>query len=151
MEILKNAFVASVSEALAMFGLETVYDSETTSERMESASQVNILIGLTIGAGGSILLGMEKPMAMKMASTMMCGMEVLELDAISKSALGELMNMIMGNFLNKIQSVDNLVDITPPSIITGDRVRILLNKVETHRLMFHMGEHKYHITFSIQR
>lgn len=148
---MKNAFVASVSEVLGMFGLETVFDSETTSDRMDSASQVNILIGLTVGAGGSILLGMEKPMAQKMASTMMCGMEVLELDAVSKSALGELMNMIMGNFLKKIQSEENLVDITPPSIITGNRVRILLNKVETHRLLFNMGEHKYHITFSIQR
>lgn len=152
METIKNAFIHSISEVLSMFGLETTYDGETSVDRVESSSQVNILIGLTVGAGGSMILGMDKPMALHLASTMMCGMEVQELDDMSKAALGEIMNMIMGNFLTKVQTdEDKIIDISPPTVVSGDRVSILLSKIKAHRLLLHLGEHKYHITFSIQQ
>ena len=40
---------------------------------------------------------MDKPVALQIASAMMMGMTITELDEMSKSAIAESANMILGN------------------------------------------------------
>ena len=59
-----------------------------------SSDGVVILIGLTGKISGNVVLSLSKNLALSIASAMMYGMPVNELDEISKSAIAELANMI---------------------------------------------------------
>lgn len=79
--------------------------------------------GLTGNIKGQILLVQTETNAKDIASKMMCGMPVLELDEISCSALNELSNMIMGNAATIFSTLDILIDITPPISLFGSKLR----------------------------
>ena len=62
---------------------------------------------------------------------MMMGMPVNDLDEVSKSAISEAANMILGNAATILFSKVIKVDITPPSIMMGDNVLISIPKMKT--------------------
>ena len=61
---------------------------------------------------------------------MMGGMAISELDEISKSAVSEMGNMIMGNASTIFAKKGISIDITPPSLLTGEKIEIS-NKIST--------------------
>lgn len=78
-----------------------------------------IMIGLTGQLKGQVLLAFNMQSALYVASKMMMGMPVTELDDMAKSAISELGNMIMGNAATMLSQKGILVDITPPTLVTG--------------------------------
>lgn len=95
-----------------------------------SVGDMIIMIGVVGEIRGQVCLELTFDTAKKIVSTMMGGVAISEMDEIATSAIGELGNMIMGNtctifFNNKIS-----IDITPPMILTGDKINIA-NKVAT--------------------
>ncbi|TCO79479.1 chemotaxis protein CheX [Marinisporobacter balticus] len=85
---------------------------------------VMIMIGLTGEIQGQVILGMDKELAKKIASNMMCGMPVENLDIIAKSAISELGNMILGNTATLLSNQDVTIDITPPTLLVGEKISI---------------------------
>ena len=65
-----------------------------------SGDGVVILIGLTGKISGNVVLSLSKKLALTISSAMMFGMPVNELDEMSKSAIAELANMILGHTAN---------------------------------------------------
>lgn len=90
-----------------------------------------IIVGLTGKIKGQVLFTMSVPVAMHIASTMMFGMPVTELDEIAKSAISELANMILGNTATILYNKGVGVDITPPSFLMGDNLQISSAKMKT--------------------
>jgi chemotaxis protein CheX len=91
--------------------------------------QIVIVIGVVGEIKGQIYFEMTNDTAKSIASAMMGGMPVNELDEISKSAISEMGNMIMGNagtlfFNNSIE-----IDITPPTLLSGNIE--MSNKIST--------------------
>lgn len=66
-----------------------------------------------------------------MASTLMMGMPVEELDDMSKSAIAELANMITGNASSIFEKMEKETDISPPTLITGNNITAWISQVET--------------------
>ncbi|WP_129596177.1 chemotaxis protein CheX [Anaerophilus nitritogenes] len=95
------------------------------------APDVMILIGLTGKLKGQAILGMNEEMAKKIASHMMCGMLVDELDEMARSAISELGNMILGNTATLLSNQGFEVDITPPTLLVGKKVSISTNSNQT--------------------
>lgn len=95
-----------------------------------SVSYVIIMIGVVGKIKGQVCLEMTTETSRKIASVMMGGMTVIEMDEISSSAISELGNMIMGNTCTIFSKNEVYVDITPPTILTGDKIRIS-NKIAT--------------------
>jgi chemotaxis protein CheX len=95
-----------------------------------SVSDLIIMIGLVGKIRGQVCLELTFETAKKIASTMMGGMAVVEMDEICTSAIGELGNMIMGNTCTIFSSNKIHIDITPPSILIGDKI-LISNKTET--------------------
>ncbi|MDF2596018.1 MAG: CheC protein [Clostridia bacterium] len=89
---------------------------------------VVVLIGLTGAILGNVIISFKKALACKIASIMMGGMSVVELDEISKSAIAELCNMILGNAASIFYKNSIAVDITPPTVLTGDNMQFSLSK-----------------------
>ena len=54
----------------------------------------------------------------------MIGMPVTELDELASSAICELGNMIMGNAATELSQLNLSVDITPASLLLGDKMRV---------------------------
>jgi chemotaxis protein CheX len=95
-----------------------------------TVNQTVIMIGVIGRIKGQICFELSLETTKKIASSMMGGIPIAELDEISKSAVSELMNMIMGN-TSMIFSKKNInIDITPPSLLIGEKIE-LLNKAST--------------------
>lgn len=103
---------------------------------------VVVLIGLTGEIHGGTAISFPKSLACRIASAMMGGMPVPELDEIAKSAISELCNMIMGNTANLFYQKNISIDITPPTLLTGENMEFSQSKsvVVSIPLMFDNGE-----------
>lgn len=78
-----------------------------------------IIIGVTGEMKGQVMLAFPKNVACDVASKM-CMMPITELDEISKSAICELTNMIMGNAATIFSTKGIGIDITPPTMCMGN-------------------------------
>ena len=81
-------------------------------------------VGVTGDLKGQILLVMDTENAKMIASRMMFGMPVNELDEMASSALSELSNMIMGNTATLFSAQNIHIDITPPLAMEGSQLHI---------------------------
>lgn len=90
-----------------------------------------IIVGITGKMRGQAIFTMSKPSAFRIASAMMCGMPVDELNEISKSALSELTNMILGNTATLLYNKGIGIEITPPSLLLGENLQITQPKMKT--------------------
>lgn len=91
--------------------------------QMFTTQQVNIVCGVTGTIEGLVLYGMSLLTASRIASKMI-GHSVTTFDSLAQSAIAELGNMISGNSLSLLSTQGLSCDITPPSIIRGNNVRM---------------------------
>ena len=84
----------------------------------------SVIIGFVGDIKGQAFFTMDELFAKNIASVLLGGMEVTELDELVKSAVGELGNMIMGNACTLFYEKGLSVDITPPTILNGEKVRV---------------------------
>jgi len=79
-----------------------------------------IMIGVTGEMRGQVIIALTITNACDVASKMMMGMPVVELNDLSISAISELGNMIMGNTATILSTKGIGIDITPPTICRGN-------------------------------
>ena len=96
-----------------------------------TGDNILIFVGLTGKIRGQAIFAMSKKVALIIASNMMGGAELTELDEISKSALSELTNMILGNTATILYNRGIGIEITPPSFLMGDNMQISPTKMKT--------------------
>ena len=96
-----------------------------------ASEDIIIMVGLTGKIRGQVIFSMSKKLAMSIASSMMFGMPVTEFDEISKSAISELANMILGNTATLLYNRGTSIEITPPSLLMGQNLQISPNKMKT--------------------
>jgi chemotaxis protein CheX len=95
------------------------------------ADNVIIIIGIAGDFKGQVFFTMSEKTACKIASSMMFGMEVSVLDEMSKSAIAELGNMIMGNVSTVFYNEGIKIDITPPTVLVGSDINISTKGIQT--------------------
>lgn len=78
-----------------------------------------IQVGVVGEMKGQVIIAISEDNAKDIASKMMYGMPVNELDEMACSALNELSNMIMGNTATIFSTLGILIDITPPLAVHG--------------------------------
>lgn len=127
-----NAFISASKEVLNNF----VANKFTVGKPFVRQSpfptkEVVIMLGITGDIKGQAVLSLDEDMAKLIASGMMMGMPVDELDEMAKSALSELGNMIMGNSATLLFNAGYQVDITPPSLIKGSAIEMSTSGLET--------------------
>lgn len=83
-----------------------------------------IQVGVVGEMKGQVILAMRDESAKDIASRMMFGMPVNELDEMSSSALNELSNMIMGNTATIFSTLGIMIDITPPLAVYGENLQL---------------------------
>ncbi|AEY66883.1 chemotaxis protein CheX [Clostridium sp. BNL1100] len=110
-----------------------------------------IIVGITGKIRGQAIFTMSKDVAFKIASAMMMGMPVDELNEISKSALSELTNMILGNTATLLYNKGIGIEITPPSLLLGENLQISQSKMKTICIPLYLSDNEIlEIDISVQ-
>jgi len=91
---------------------------------------VAIILGIVGDIRGQVIFSMKKDTACFIASKMMMGMPVAELDEMAKSAISELTNMVLGNTATLFSQNGVSIDITPPSLLMGENMQISTVKAQ---------------------
>lgn len=117
-----NPFLkASVTVIGQACGLEVTIAKPYLRECTFTDDELLVLMGITGEMKGQAILDFPKAASLKIASQM-CMTEIKELDELSKSAICELCNMIMGNTATLFSQSGICIDITPPTMCTGNVV-----------------------------
>ncbi|MDQ2084918.1 chemotaxis protein CheX [Herbivorax sp. ANBcel31] len=106
------------------------------------SDNVAIMITLLGSIRGHAVLTLNGEFACKIASAMMCGLEVNELDDMGKSALAELGNMVMGNCGTQLSQKGLFIDIGPPSVLIGEKMEISFDKMAIITIPFIFNENE---------
>lgn len=126
-----NPFIKASKEILTqMTQINFQVGRPTLKSSPFSANNIIILIGITGDIRGQAILSLDKSMALNVVSKMMGGMEVTELNDISKSALSELGNMILGNSATLLFNAGIKVDITPPTLMIGNNLSVSSDQMQ---------------------
>ncbi len=88
------------------------------------------LIGIAGEVEGRVVYDMDQATGIRIASAMN-GEELKEFDELAKSTISELANMITGRAVSALNSKGFNFDITPPSLFTGDNMKISNLMLET--------------------
>lgn len=127
-----NPFIEASQTVLKQIaGIEAKMGKVYLKESPYRSDSVIVMVGLTGKMRGQAMFTMSKDVALEIASGMMGGMQVTELDEISKSAISELTNMILGNTATILYNKGVNIDITPPSFLMGENLQVSNTKAKT--------------------
>ncbi len=143
-----NAFIKASTEVLNNFVTEKFsVGKPAVRTNPFPTKEIVIILGITGEIKGQAVFSLSEEMAKKIASGMMMGMPVPEIDEMAKSALSELGNMIMGNSATLLFNQGIQIDITPPSLVRGNSIEISSAGMETILvpLISTMGEVEFDI------
>ncbi len=147
-----NPFIeASQTVLMQMANLTATLGKVYLKDAPYNSNTIVIIVGITGNMRGQVNFTMSRETAMHVASNMMNGMPVTELDEISKSAISELTNMILGNTATILSNKGIGIEITPPSFIMGENIQISPNKMRTVCVPLQLPgpEHKMEIDISV--
>lgn len=119
-------------------------------EKLKTDNEVNIIIGLVGDLKGNVVLSLPETTARNIASTMMGGMPVPELDMIPKSALCEMTNMVAGSSVSQLEKMGVLLNITPPMLINGKNMITMISQVETLVISFNCDQGKLEMNIATE-
>lgn len=112
-----NPFLSASSELLKqMCNIEVEKRPLYVKEGVVRLKNITITIGVTGDIKGNFIINLDKEAAMDIASKMMGGYEVTELNELTTSAVSELCNMIAGHSGIYFSNEHKNIDITPPAI-----------------------------------
>ena len=120
-----NPFITASSEVINQkTGLQIQVGKVYRKCTPYPSDNVVVLIGLTGNIYGNVTINLSNELACRIASAMMGGMPVPSLDEMAKSAIAELSNMIIGNTGVLLSKKSINVNVTPPTILTGDKIEL---------------------------
>lgn len=130
-EYINPFIVASQTVIKSISGIDAKLGKIYLKDSPFMGDSVIIIVGLTGKMRGQVTFSMNVPTALNIASKMMMGMPVTELDEMAKSAISELTNMILGNTATLLYNKGIGIEITPPSFFMGDNMKISHSNMQT--------------------
>ncbi|NLK62989.1 MAG: chemotaxis protein CheX [Fusobacteria bacterium] len=132
-----NPFLKSFVNTLNQFGVTNIKKGAVKKkERLESDYEVNVVVGIVGDVKGNVTYNFSVETAKNIATTMMMGMEVTTIDEMAKSAISEMANMITGGASGIYETMKKETDISPPTLIIGQDIKIWISQVETLSIEF---------------
>ncbi len=124
-----NPFIASVTDVMPQLGFESIVLKEQREKTKKIiASGIVLTLGIVGDKKGNVAYAIDTEGAKKIASIMMMGMPVDELDDMAKSAISELSNMLTANASINFCNDSINIDISPPTMLSGDNIELSMSK-----------------------
>lgn len=121
---------AATSVAEMIMGTQPTRGDLSAKQVLFTALPVNILCGVNGDLEGLVMYSMSKDTALKIAELMM-GSAPKVFDQMVASAISELGNMITGNSSTIFSGKGMVCNITPPTLVRGNNIRISTFNVPT--------------------
>lgn len=119
-----NPFIDAMVTIMPQLGFQNIVRGNiSVGDQFVESRGVTVLLGLTDQIRGNIAYNMTEDTAKKIASTMMMGMPVTEMNEMAQSAISEMTNMLTGNAAVNFEKLGMKINISPPSLIIGDTFR----------------------------
>lgn len=116
-----NPFCQAVLNVMPQLGFSDIKKGMISVEGKEIKSiGVSIIIGIVGDFKGNVVYSLSVEDAKKIASTMMMGMPVDELNEMALSALSELSNMLTANAATVFSEEEIEIDISTPTVMHGN-------------------------------
>lgn len=116
-----NPVIDAVLNVLPQLGLSNIEKKGLSVKGKSIKSRgVVIIIGIIGDVKGNLLYNMDVESAKKVASSMMMGMPVNELDELSQSALSEMTNMVTANASINFSNININTNISTPTLMYGE-------------------------------
>lgn len=120
-----NPFIESFTSVVPELGFENVRVGTLSAKQNEvEGTGIVVVVGVVGELRGNVVYTMNTRAAKKIASTMMMGAPVDELDDMAKSALSELANMLTANAATCFSNMGIHVDISTPTMLEGRSISI---------------------------
>lgn len=127
-----NPFISAAQSVLRDLSQITTKMGKPYLKTLEYEGEVvTIIIGITGELRGQVIFSMMENEACSIASKMMMGMPVKELNDMAKSAVSEMTNMILGNAATIFSTKGTTVDITPPNLVLGSNLSFSVSDAKT--------------------
>ncbi len=96
----------------------------TLRTSMLSSHDIAVLISIIGDLEGQVVYTMSEEVAKRLASAMMMGFPVEELNDLARSAISEFANMVTGNAVMLLGSQGLKINISPPTLVKGKEMEI---------------------------
>ncbi|NLG52787.1 MAG: chemotaxis protein CheX [Clostridiales bacterium] len=116
-------FIAAGKTVFESFGMNVETGDISYKTSPYHADNLVIVIGLTGDLHGQAIISTQHKTACSISSVMMGG-DIASFNEEVKSAIAELSNMITGNAITLLSQADIFLDMTPPSVLTGENMSI---------------------------
>ena len=124
-----NPFLNSVHNIMPQLGFQNIVrEGMSVKPKAFKVSGVVLMLGIVGDIKGNVVYYMSLESAKKIASTMMMGMPVNELDDMAKSAISELSNMLTANASINFSTIGINVNISTPTMMYGEDFEVNLNQ-----------------------
>lgn len=139
---LMNPFIDAFTTVMSQIGFQGIKRGKIAlKDKLAKSLGITVLVGITKDIRGNIAYNMNDETARFIASTMMCGMPVNELDDMAQSAISEMANMITANAATNLQAMGLVVDISTPSLSVGDGFTVKISNKEYLSVEMLIGDH----------
>jgi len=123
-----NPFMESFLNVMPQLGFSKVEKGLLSVKGKDLLSSgVIIIVGIVGAIKGNIVYSIDMEDAKKIASTMMMGMPVDELNEIAQSALAELTNMLTANAATRFSVLGIPIDISTPTLLHGNNIALKMS------------------------
>ena len=123
-----NPFIEAFHSVMPGIGFESIQKKGVTVQTESiHGDGVAINIGVVGDVKGSVVYNIEASNAKALASKMMMGMPVEEINDMSKSALAELSNMLTAHASNNFEQISIQTNISPPTVLYGEDLWVDMN------------------------
>lgn len=124
-----NPFLGAVQGVLPQLGFQHIEKKSLEVKKGKIKTQgVVIVIGVVGELRGNVAYAVSIEDGKKIASTMMMGMPVSELDDMAKSAISELANMLTANAGINLSNEEINVDISVPTLLYGQEIEVNMSE-----------------------
>jgi chemotaxis protein CheX len=123
-----NPFVDSFLNVMPQLGFKEVKKQGISVKGKNiKSSGVMLILGIVGDIKGSIIYSLDVESAKKIASIMMMGFPVAELDDMAQSALSELSNMLTANASTNFAGNGTNINISTPTLMHGNDFEAKMN------------------------
>ncbi|AKN32009.1 chemotaxis protein CheX [Clostridium carboxidivorans P7] len=122
-----NPFIEAFFNVMPQIGFTNIEKKGVILNKEIKSKGVIINLGIVGDAKGNVVYITDIESGKKIASKMMMGMPVNELDDMAQSALSELTNMLTANASINLSEIGVNVNISTPTLLYGEDIQIKMN------------------------
>lgn len=147
-----NPFLEAVTNVMPQLGFQSITRGNLSlKEQYVESKGTTVLIGMTGQVRGNVIYNMTEDTARKIASIMMMGMAVEEMNEMVQSAISEMVNMLTANAAISFGKQDLSVDISPPSLAVGQDFKVKVGNSKFIALELLVDSELVEINISLER